>query len=589
MSIVAIWHNRSNKSSRSGLGLLGCLIFGFLFWQERQQRTANNNNLENVQVRIRKADIELSAKTRAALMLKSESLQMENQLGGDALQNEASLDRLINTKSEAIELAQQVHVQSNIIHSLKDQENGLTASLENIEKDCLFLVKKLKHELKSGQMLQENLHSINLQLKSVDQEINSLKIALDDQEKVFNKHLEKQCVVEHSLAKAMQKIQLAEREACRSSECLCNNDDSVHSLTQELKDVISKHEICEKMLSELYKDLHDARQVFNMEMVHRKSLLDLKSEEAHTMSIELESKNCELETSMETLRKLRSEREDLIRASGEKQDILNNIKEQLTATQKMLNACEGKRASLLHALDMQQVREQSETDLHLAVSLELQGEFDIEGCAGNLESEKASKNRVTQELLEATEALRDSKNEVFCLQDTMKSHLTHQVQLEGDLLMLRETQQSYTAALKKEKRASAYAKKKLTQCEEVLAGEHADMKGLHKDLEQARKKLEDSKETFSSWASAIEKANMRGTCLEKEISLLRVRLEKETLSRKELEKEVGRVARNTSGSMKRQGMCKSNSTRNNTTQKQPSPKEAGKVIANNNFGGHQVS
>lgn len=561
------------KSSGSSLGLLGGMICGFLFLRERLARTASDNLLEDVHTRTRKADTELLSRTRSTLRLKSENSQVSNQARKGVLQNEASLYQVMSIKSDVIKLEEELHAQRNTFQALKHKENSLKGGLEKLEKDCRCLTEELNSKLECGQILKAQLQNKSFLLQSEENEIKSLKMILEDHKKLVTECIQEENGLEIVLDQAKSNIQNVEENISRSSKRLCDELEFVQSMTEELTAVTSRNEICDEKLNELHKNLQEARQIFLAEMAHLKNVSSLKEQEAYTRSSELMTENGEVEASLETLRKLISEKENLNKVSMDKTDILNNMKEQLDATRKQLERYDVERATLHDALSNELARlpveEQCEIDgtllQHTGISGEVEGDIDrkMSGEAAFSSKESASTTILAQELLEAEEALRASKDKVLSSQDIVKLYLTQEAQLEEDLVALGEKRQGYSIAVRKEKRASTYAKKKLALCEENLAGETATMQGLCKDLELAKQHLQDLKDQWTMWAHEMEIANSRALCLEEEISSLKVHIDNERIARKEMEKHTKKVTSTPSRPVATKRMSKSNAVKSN--------------------------
>lgn len=525
---------RGKKSSGGSLGFLGCLIFGFLFWKERQSRTANDTSLEDARSRIKKANTELCSQTRSSLRWKSENFQLASDVCRDTPHNETLLHELIATKSNVVELGQQLDVQRHVSQSLRQQATDLRGSMGEIERECRYFMEKINKELELRQVHESGLQSINLEAQSKAKEIISLKMALEDQKEVYNEKSKEHIAVEDFLDMAIKKVRDAEVKARSLGDSLRATDDAARSLTKELNFTLSRNEVSKKELNELCKNLQDARESSMAEKAELKKLLNLKKEAADTLSAELTTELGELDRGMKTVTELKSVRDELKKVVHDKESVLNNLMELSMSARERLSIYEVELASLRQQLLDEQVQKASlEADYGsnpilgqlMKVSSEVQGKVD---------TAKELTARLADELHAASEALRSSKVKVSSLHDSMQSFSTSQAQLKEDLARLCEAQQACTLALKKEKRAAAYAKKKLALCKEALEGGSVVMEGLRNDLEQVRRHVQGLKDQVVSQTSEIEKANAMALCLEDEVSSLKAGLKEKLPCRKDL-------------------------------------------------------
>eukprot|EP00250_Pteridium_aquilinum_P011925 c20394_g1_i2 orf=415-1887(-) len=401
----------------------------------------------------------------------------------------------------------------HVTESLRQQATGLQASLKVLEGDCTSLMGNVDKQLHFRHKLEAELQRIDLDFQCKAEEISSLKVAVADQEQVYKEMVKEHAVVESSLDGYDKKVLDAEKKVRSLESSLLATNGFAKSLAKQQNLAATRNETLDGKLDELLKSLQQERATSLKQLAEHNELLNLKGKEGDAWSADLIRGQNALEGNVRIVGLLTRERDELLKVVRERRTALDSTKEMLKSNGERLRIFEDELATLHEQLLHEQVQSTTlESNLRdntvlqqlLKVSSELENQIN---------TGKELTERLENELNFTREALSLSKVEILALQDSVQSILSSQAQLQDDLARLNEARQACSQALKKEKRAAAYAKKQLALCKEAISKESRVIEELQNELEEVRIVVEDSKKQITSLAIKLEKATESVSCL----------------------------------------------------------------------------
>ncbi|KAI5083358.1 hypothetical protein GOP47_0003101 [Adiantum capillus-veneris] len=465
------------KTSTSSLGFLGCLVFGLLFLREKQANAANVIAMEDVQLRIQKAETELSSQTRSSIIYKLEESLLANGSESHFSSQEAGQCQLFS----------------------KPSRNRLEVEVQNMEE--------------------------NLQLTAGA--IGKLKFATKDQQQASQKLIEENVATESSLELLTTKVQGLQAEFESLKYSLCSSDSTAGFLSKELTVAATRNTMLEVKLIEILGSLQHEGVSNERVFKDQNELLLFNGKRADVVAAELVSQQDELKNKFTMTNQLISEQGVLDKVLREKRSTLDNVWLTLCSNLERLRILQIEVATLNQELQQEQRRNVTlqsacKDDTVSAELLKVSAEL-----GSQVNKEKKLVERLEIELHVSYGTLLLLRREVLKLQDRMQTRLSSEVQLQGELMTLRNLQQDHGQALKKEKRAGAYARKQLTVTRKVLMEESQVVEELQKELENLKKLIEDPKLKIASRADQLEKATNSVACLADDILALRSLLQEE--------------------------------------------------------------
>lgn len=466
-----------------------------------------------IQVRIKQAETKLCSQTRSSVRYKLEKTQLENGNGRDTLLSEALQCQLTNAKFSVAERGTQLDVKKDLSELFRKQATGLTASVKEIEKDCIALLGRVDKQLKLRCELEAELQSMVVDLQCKAKKISSLKASVENQEEANNEMVEKLIVVESSLDKSIKQVLDADKKVESLENSLLATDSFAESLAKELRVTGTRNETLEGELNELLSRWQYEQATFVMHLAEQNELSNRKGKEIDALSAELLSKQDELDRDLRIANQLTNERNELMMAVSKQRTTFDGLTKMLDLNQERLKTVKNDLATLHEQLFHEEAQSTAlESDLKSNEVLGLLSKVSLE-VEYQINTEKDMTERLEKELHITNRALSESKAEISALQDTMQSLLSSQARLQGDMARVNEEQQAISQALKKEKRAAAYAKKQLAVSKEIISEESRVMEELCNDIEKARRLIEDSKEQILAKASELERATETGLFL----------------------------------------------------------------------------
>ncbi|KAH7280168.1 hypothetical protein KP509_37G054200 [Ceratopteris richardii] len=530
----------ASQTSKSSLGLLGCLIFGLLFWREKQANIANITSLEDVHVRIKNADAELSSWTRYSVGFKLEEahLNFENEM--DSSRHGALKHQLFSVKSSNVEKGMRLEKDIYVSNTLKQQIRKLTVSIDEIKNDCTSLRENTAQKTRLREVFEEELQNAEAALQLKAEEISSLKLAIEELEQAYKKLIGKSASVESSLDMLDKKVSTlkVEIEGLKSSlnfSCM-----AAGHLLEELNIVASSNESLETKIAELRSNLEHEKAALTKLKADKHELLVLNQQKAQMLSNELTRLRSELDGDFEIARQLAVEKAEVEKVLREKNEIVESSREALSADVQRLRVLE----SEMHTLCQQLHNEESQTlDLKTAQknNAALKEIIDIlQDLESQISIEKEVSNRFEKDLHDTLRALTLSETEVLGLEKNLDSIKNSIVHLQDELVRVNELGKSLKEALKKEKRATAYARRQHALKQNKLTNENLVVEELQNELQKFKDLILTSRAQVHLKNSQLKEAGGIAKCLTDDVSALAATHEEQTrlLELKDLTQQI---------------------------------------------------